>query len=101
MLLGDATDIAALIADGADVNERNSDGDTPLIVACEHGLTEVVTVLLAANASVDLAVIAPNGWPPHQGSYTPMVTACEYGHLDIVTPASRKGVRRHIVVIEY
>ena len=58
MLLGDATDIAALIADGADVNERNSDGDTPLIVACEHGLTEVVAVLLAANASVDLAVIA-------------------------------------------
>ena len=47
VLLGDATDIAALIADGADVNERNSDGDTPLIVACEHGLTEVVAVLLA------------------------------------------------------
>jgi ankyrin repeat protein len=54
---GRVADVAALLADGADVNEPKTDGSgvTALYIACYHGHTEAVTTLLAANASVDRA----------------------------------------------
>ena len=49
---GRAADVAALLAGGADVNEPNLNGVTPLYIACQEGHAEVVMKLLAANADV-------------------------------------------------
>ena len=74
--LGRLADVAALLADGADVNEPNSDGWMPLHVACEEGHTDVATMLLAANAEVN---------PAGQDGTTPLIFACQEGHADLVT----------------
>ena len=58
---GRAADVVALLADGADVNERMTSGTTALLIACENGHDEVVTTLLAANADV-------NRSPPPRGT---------------------------------
>lgn len=50
---GDAALITKLLAEGADVNEMNSFGATPLHVACNEGHEDVVRVLLKARA-IDL-----------------------------------------------
>ena len=50
---GRAADVAALLADGADVNEPKEYGMTALYIACVHGFTDIVTALLAANADVN------------------------------------------------
>ena len=76
---GCAADAAALLADGADVNERAADGTciTALHVACYNGHTKVVTTLLAANA-VEVNQADKNG-------ATPLVVACVNGHAEIAT----------------
>ena len=94
--LGRADDVAALLADGADVNKPMTDGATllhiatnqgvtPLLVACHHGHPEVVANLLAANATVDLVI---NDHPPA------LVAACFHGHLGIVQLLSSYGASR-------
>ena len=40
---GRAADVAALLADGADVNEPKELGMTALYIACVHGFTDIVT----------------------------------------------------------
>ncbi len=74
--LGRAADVAALLAAGADVNQANEEGATPLFIASANGHAEVVTKLLAANASVDRA---------ENNGVTPLYIACEQGHAEIVT----------------
>ena len=61
---GRVADVAALLADGANVDPpRTEQGSvTALIVACVNGHTEVVTQLLAANAKVDQ--VRPGTRPP-------------------------------------
>jgi hypothetical protein len=55
--LGRTADVMALLADGADVNVTTKFDTGPpvtaLRMACGFGHTEVVTMLLAANAEVD------------------------------------------------
>ena len=63
---GRAADVVALLADGADVNERNQKGANSLYVACHEGHTEVVKKLLAANADVGQAYV----------SWTPLLVVC-------------------------
>lgn len=48
----DAARVAALIADGADVDELDPNGDAPLVMAAYLGHTEVVKLLLEAGADV-------------------------------------------------
>lgn len=48
----DVTRMQALIADGADVNELDPNGDAPLVMAAYLGHTEIVRLLLAAGADV-------------------------------------------------
>ena len=109
---GRAADVAALLADGADVNERSAAADggcTALYIACQDRHTEVVTTLLAANANVDQA--NSNGTKPlhiatakghaevvttllaasaninqaDNGGATPLSLACRLGHTEVVT----------------
>jgi ankyrin repeat protein len=43
-------EVEALVAAGADLNERNADGDTPLMCACSERRDEAVLALLDAGA---------------------------------------------------
>jgi hypothetical protein len=51
---GDESAVSALLADGADVNERTSGGQTPLILAIIFGRTEMVRLLVKAGADPEL-----------------------------------------------
>ena len=64
---GDVQLVNELIADGADVNYVNAgDGSTALMVSAEVGHTQVVAVLLAANADANLSgdIGSEVGWTP-------------------------------------
>ena len=54
---GRTADVAAQVADGADVNEPTTDGSgyTALMIASQEGHTEVVAMLLAADAEPNRA----------------------------------------------
>ena len=61
----DDADLAAvrhMLAIGADPNEADGEGRTPLTVASMGGPVEMIQALLAAGARVDLA--ASDGWTP-------------------------------------
>jgi len=50
---GDIEQVKTLIAKGADVNERDLGGKTPLHYACEKGHTEVAKLLISRGADVN------------------------------------------------
>src|SRR5262245_18524132 len=52
---GDAAQVRAALAQGADVNARDVDGATPLIYAAHFANTEMVRALLAAHADPNAA----------------------------------------------
>jgi ankyrin repeat protein len=52
-LQGDAATAQALLAKGADVNARQSDGATALILAAFYGYSDIVRALLAKGADVN------------------------------------------------
>ncbi|MEW6751029.1 MAG: ankyrin repeat domain-containing protein [Candidatus Latescibacterota bacterium] len=49
--------VRELIAQGADVDERDAGGDAPLVIAAYEGYTEIVRLLLEAGA--DVAAVDP------------------------------------------
>ena len=51
---GDKSAVGTLLANGADVNQRTSGGQTPLILAVIFGHTELVRVLVKAGADPEL-----------------------------------------------
>ena len=51
---GDAGDVSALLANGANANERTSGGQTPLILATIFGHTHLIPLLLRAGADPQL-----------------------------------------------
>ena len=51
---GDASAVGTVIASGADVNERTSGGQTPLILATIFGHTHLIPLLLEAGADPQL-----------------------------------------------
>ena len=78
-----------LLAANADANLSNEDGFTPLHKARE-GHTEVVTMLLAANAKVNQASKKDAGFQ------TPLHMACHNGHAEVVTtlPAANASLEQ-------
>lgn len=64
----------ALVAAKADVN-CSAQGTAPLLICASRGFTEFASVLLAANADVE--VLESNG-------ATPLVRAAQFGHASIV-----------------
>ena len=58
--------IQELIADGADVNARNDDGNTPLHVAATSGRVDAAALLVDSGAKID----SKNGY-----GYTPLQVA--------------------------
>lgn len=51
---GDAADVTALLANGANANERTSGGQTPLILATIFGHTHLIPLLIRAGADPQL-----------------------------------------------
>ena len=83
---GRADEVAALLAGGADANERKTDcgGTTPLIAACQQNHTEIAAALIAAGAKVNQAL---------DYGATPLYIACQEGHTEIATALIAAGVK--------
>ncbi len=75
VLDGNLAAVKTLIAQGADVNESSpivgggNDGQTPLLVACFYGHTEIVLELLKAGASPHIVDYLMKATPCHKGAY--------------------------------
>lgn len=52
--LGFSTNVEKLIESGADVNARNADKETPLILATQHKNSDVINMLIKAGADKNL-----------------------------------------------
>ena len=78
-MFGNREAVKKLLKEGADVNAKNSDGYTALILASSNGRTEIVAMLLDAGANVN-ARTNTNYW----GS-TALIRASENKHTEIVS----------------
>jgi ankyrin repeat protein len=108
--LGDAPEVASLLANGASVDEADEDGWSALHAAAARGHVAVVETLLTAGARVDavtddgftpllnasgpgtaeavgalLAAGADVGWRDPRFGWTPLHRAAEYGRPEIVS----------------
>ena len=72
---GNLAAVKSLIAQGVDMNESSpivgggNDGQTPLLVACFLGHTEIVLELLKAGASPHIVDYLMKATPAHKGAY--------------------------------
>ncbi len=75
-LSGDLEWVQRLIVKGADVNEKSSQGETPLMVAALAGQGEIASYLLQRGADIDAR---------NTSGLTALHAAAYAGHADIVT----------------
>lgn len=118
---GDAVAVQALLANGADVNTKDSEGNTPLTKASWDAKDQLVELLLAHGADVNakgaygttalgkacysydrekpqtgkvIQALLANGADINTRSddgYTPLMTACWYGKHDLVELLLARG----------
>jgi hypothetical protein len=74
--IGDAPEVVRLLAEGADVEELDKYGFTPLRAVAMSGQTEFVKMLLAAGAKVDAA---------NERGRTALMYAASQGRAEVVT----------------
>ena len=79
---GDATYLRFLLARGADVNMRDRQGNTPMMIAVETGNPELVDILAKARANANLG----NG-----GGETPLIRAVQRRDLALVRAVLAAG----------
>ncbi len=77
-----ADEVEARIAQGADVNAKDSAGRTPLMWAAYHGHADEVEALIAKGADVNVK--------DNEGG-TPLLWAAVHGHTDVVELLIAKG----------
>jgi uncharacterized protein len=76
VLNNDLATVKTLIAQGVDVNEQSpivgggNDGQTPLLVACFNGSTEIVRELLKAGANTHIVDYIMKATPAHKGAFS-------------------------------
>jgi ankyrin repeat protein len=75
--------IKELIVAGADVDVKNKFGATPLHMAAQSGITEVVELLISARADIDK--------PTERFGVTPLYLAAQNGHPDVVSQLIAAG----------
>jgi CubicO group peptidase (beta-lactamase class C family) len=85
-LQGDTEAVRRAIAAGADLNQRDAYGSTPLLVAATFGRIEVARALIAAGADLRLK--------DRQGS-TPLHVAAFLGHPELVRAMVDAGADRY------
>ena len=72
---GNLQELQQLISEGANVNEKNNYGNTPLHYACIHNHLEIVKELIIHNANVN---------EKNNNGYTALHKASQWGKLEIV-----------------
>ena len=82
VLQADTATVSALLATGSDVNAKNRDGETVLILAAKYGYTDVVKALLAKGAEVNAK---------SREGQTALLLAANNGHADVVKTLLAKG----------
>lgn len=83
---GDAALVSRLIKDGADVNARNREGITPLMVAAGRGNVNIIAILLNNGADVNAGLDAEG----YKG-LTALMVAVFDGHEEAVRVLIEKG----------
>ena len=71
-----------LVAAGADVNAKNEDGQTALMIACKKGDQDAVKILLAGQADVNAT---------DKFGQTALMAAASKGDLEMVSLLVRSG----------
>ena len=84
---GETAQVSTLLAGGADLNEQDGEGATPLFTASGWGRTEIVKMLLAAGADPLIAAKSPYG-----SGGTAIHIASQRGHVEIVEALLDHGV---------
>jgi hypothetical protein len=79
---GDYYTVKTLVEHGADLNERDSEGYTPLIWAAQHGNARVVEYLIDHGANLN---------PLDNGAYTPLMWAVQEGQFSSVALLLERG----------
>jgi uncharacterized protein len=75
ILEGNAESVSRYIAAGGDVNIRDSIGDSPLMLAAENDLTDIIKLLVAGGADINSRAGA--------GMETPLILAAYYGYTGL------------------
>jgi ankyrin repeat protein len=81
---GGVSAIEALLAAGADVNDANDRGGTPLHQAAYSNKPEIANILLAKGAALDAEAQGAGG--------TPLITALFWGHREVADLLGRHAV---------
>jgi len=118
---GDAREVQALLAQGADPNEMDGAGGSPLIAAARGGRVDVMRVLIKGGADVNRRDVRFSHWTPlvyaiHKrqdaaarllldsgadvdaamdGGATPLIFAAAYGETAIVEDLLARGADPH------
>jgi uncharacterized protein len=93
--------VKRLIAAGADVNEKSpvvagpNDGQTPLLVACFNGFTDIVRELLKAGANPRIVDYLLKATPAHKAAFSghpgPLKALLEHGQVEINAQGAYNG----------
>ena len=83
VMKADSKNVQTLLRKGANANEKDSRGMTPLMIAAERGDTDIVQVLLAKGADV-------HEKEPRQGR-TALLLAVANGHAPVMQAWLKKG----------
>jgi ankyrin repeat protein len=81
---GGMSAIEALLAAGADVNDANDRGSTPLHQAAYSNKPEIANILLAKGAALDAEA--------HGAGGTPLITALFWGHREVADLLGRHAL---------
>jgi hypothetical protein len=73
---------ALLISAGANLNAKDNQDDTPLLLACKKGMLEMATMLKDAGAAINVA---------NKGGDTPLLAAVAAGNLVLLKLLVRAG----------
>jgi len=114
---GDLAALTAAVADGADLEARDSRERTPLLLAATHDHVDVATALVAAGADVDalddrhdtpwlvtgvtgsvkmmraLLPAEPDMTIRNRFGGIALIPACERGHVDYVREVLKTGIK--------
>ena len=77
--------VQSLIKARANVNARNKNGDTPLIVAALNGHINIVQELLYADANIDMQ---------NKSGNTALIIASRHGNHEIASQLSNKIISK-------
>jgi len=79
----DINSVKEMIAAGADINKKDSNGYTSLMTACHYNRLEIAKLLVSAGAELNVQ--------EKSYGYTPLILACQYKYHDLAKYLISKG----------